>query len=672
VVPFILGILISFYFIDAIPINITFIIGMFVGILIILFAIGKFKYKYRWLSGAISTLLFILLGILFQNLFTFSSRINRLPTGEKYTWIGKVIETTEKKDKAQQAIVNLYQFSKQDSSFQKKAKLLIYSKADSQLMVGDIVLGESFINSISKPLNPYQFDYAAFLNNRGIQYQTFIHNFSIIEANHGLLRLAKTCRQNLIQCFQNASIQGDELSVLIAITLGDKSQLDQEIKNAYAGAGAMHILAVSGLHVGIVFLIFNQLLSFLKGRWFGYLKAVLLLAIIWSFALLSGLSPSVQRAGVMFSFIIIGGALKRKPSILNSISAAAFILLIFNPMLLFEVGFQLSFAAVIGIVSLHPIIYNWWRPDSILIDKIWSLIVVSFCAQLATLPFTFYYFHQFPNWFLLTNLFVIPLAFAIVSGAIIVATLSFVFESDLFLGYVLNKVLWLLNHGILLMQELPYFVTSNIWINEFQAFLLALSIVLIIIYLHHYKSNFFIISIAALCLIFGISFVQKFSNHKKKVTALYALRNQQVFLYKQGGNALILSLSGAISKYDSLTILDHLNAIDVEEMYFEKLNDTHSIVQEIGENQIIQLGDKLILIGNSNLHNLSQDFLNKMDYILLNYQLPSEKIKQIINTNTSKIILGSAYPNWYKLSDEWSENEKNKPYLLSSEGYLEL
>ena len=614
----------------------------------------------------------MLLGILFQGLFSFSRHLNRFPTEEKYTWIGKVIETTEKKDKAQQAIVSLYQLSQHDSLFQKKAKLLIYSKADSQLMVGDVVFGESFINSIAKPLNPYQFDYAAFLNNRGIQYQTFIHDFSIIEANHGLLRFAKTLRQNLIQRFQKASIQGDELSVLIAITLGDKSQLDQEIKNAYAGAGAMHILAVSGLHVGIVFLIFNQLLFFLKGRWFGYLKAVLLLAIIWSFALLSGLSPSVQRAGVMFSFIIIGGALKRKPSILNSISAAAFILLMFNPMLLFEVGFQLSFAAVIGIVSLHPIIYNWWRPDSILIDKIWSLIVVSFCAQLATLPFTFYYFHQFPNWFLLTNLFVIPLAFAIVSGAILVATLSFVFGNDLFLGFLLNKILWILNHGILLMQELPYFVTSNIWINEIQAFLLALSIVLFALYLHHYKANFFISSIAGLCLLFGISLVQKISNHKKKVTALYAFRNQQVFLHKQGGSAMVLSSSVAISKYDSLTILDHLNAIDVEIINFQKLDNTSSITHKIEENQIVQLGDKFILIGNTNLHDLSQDFLNKMDYILLNYQLPSEKIKQIVNINASKIILGSAYPSWYKLSDEWYESEQNKAYLLSAEGYLEL
>ena len=168
----------------------------------------------------------------------------------------------------------------------------------------------------------------------------------------------------------------------------------------------MHVLAVSGLHVGIIFLILNTLLSFLgtskNGR---VVKAIILLIALWSYALLTGLSPSVLRAATMFSFVIMGTVLNRKSSIYNTLAASAFFLLIINPNLLFEVGFQLSYIAVLGIVYLQPLIYNriytrWW-----LLDKIWAITAVSIAAQIATLPLTLYYFHpimyvgvQYPSW----------------------------------------------------------------------------------------------------------------------------------------------------------------------------------------------------------------------------------------------------------------------------------
>ena len=176
---------------------------------------------------------------------------------------------------------------------------------------------------------------------------------------NGLGVFANDARQFLLSSLKSNGIEGDQYAIASALILGSKDELGFEVKQAYATAGAMHVLAVSGLHVGIIFLILNTLLSALdtskKGR---IVKAIILLIVLWSYALLTGLSPSVLRAATMFSFVIMGTVLNRKSSIYNTLAASAFFLLIINPNLLFEVGFQLSYIAVLGIVYLQPLIYK--------------------------------------------------------------------------------------------------------------------------------------------------------------------------------------------------------------------------------------------------------------------------------------------------------------------------
>ncbi|MDC1452597.1 ComEC/Rec2 family competence protein, partial [Vicingaceae bacterium] len=203
------------------------------------------------------------------------------------------------------------------------------------------------------------------MRDRNIYLITFEDEFITLKSSNSLIRYAETARASVIQIYKELQITNQNLAVLVALTLGDKSVLDSELQQQYAGA--MHILAVSGLHVGIVFLIFNFLLSKLPGSLsFRIIQTITLLLVIWAFAFLAGLSPSVQLAGWMFLFVIVSKLLKRNSNVLNSIAMSAFLLLLIDPNNLFQVGFQLSYSPVIGIVLIDPVVYklvycpNWF------------------------------------------------------------------------------------------------------------------------------------------------------------------------------------------------------------------------------------------------------------------------------------------------------------------------
>tara|TARA_Y100000593_G_C4279740_1_gene322106 strand:- start:409 stop:1596 length:1188 start_codon:yes stop_codon:yes gene_type:complete len=212
----------------------------------------------------------------------------------------------------------------------------------------------------------------------------------------------------------------------------------------------MHVLAVSGLHVGILVSVFLFLVKPFKLK--GWKLKVYLIAvviIIWLYAMITGFSPSVVRASVMFTLITLGQMRDRKPSIFNVLAFSAILMIAIDPEVIFEVGFQLSYVAVAGIVLLQPMITRWWLPSSPWIEYLWQLAAVSIAAQLATFPLTVFYFHNFPLWFLPANLLIIPLTFLIMQIGIPFLILGWIPLLSDFLGWVLNSLfqleLWILN-----------------------------------------------------------------------------------------------------------------------------------------------------------------------------------------------------------------------------------
>jgi len=281
------------------------------------------------------------------------------------------------------------------------------------------------------------------------------------------------------------------------LVLGQKQYLEPETKQAFAGVGAMHILAVSGLHVGLVFLLFNWLFKPLQKLPNGHIvQTVLVILVIVGYAAITGFSPSVTRASLMFALISVGNMLRRVGDIYNTIFASAFLMLLYNPDLLFSIGFQLSYIAVLGIIFIYPKLFKCLAPKYWITVKLWSLLCLAIAAQLVTFPLGIYYFHQFPTYFFITNLIVIPAAFVLLLGGFVlffsnaITQLGFSIV-EAWLGWMYQKVVWLLNECIEILYAFPVSSIAQLEISELQLFIIYLFIISTVVFLV-YKSSFFL------------------------------------------------------------------------------------------------------------------------------------------------------------------------------------
>ncbi len=476
--PFILGI--TFSFKGSYYSIITIIVALVV--LIIISKTNK-TVKSNFLFGVVLSMLLFVGGSLVSQMSLHD--YTKLKAADFYQCA--IIEPVKEKTNSYQLTLLINAKSIESVWSSAKGKALIYIEKDSMssiLKFGDKLLVKGTLGLLEPPKNPKEFDYKKYLENRSIYQQGYLtcNDWQLMDAQaKGLDVFANDARQFLLSSLKTNGIEGDQYAIASALILGSKDELDFDVKQAYATAGAMHVLAVSGLHVGIIFLILNTLLSILDTSKEGRLvKAIILLIVLWSYALLTGLSPSVLRAATMFSFVIMGTVLNRKASIYNTLAASAFFLLLINPNLLFEVGFQLSYIAVLGIVYLQPLIYKriytkWW-----LLDKIWAITAVSIAAQIATLPLTLYYFNQFPVYFMLSNLIVIPSAIVILSLGILLFITSPIPAISESIGWVLNKFIEGLNFGIKEIEALPNSLIEGLSISVLECAALYIIIMLFI------------------------------------------------------------------------------------------------------------------------------------------------------------------------------------------------
>ncbi len=245
---------------------------------------------------------------------------------------------------------------------------------------------------------------------------------------------------------------------------------------AYANTGVVHVIAISGLHLGLIYGILLMLTKGLRGRKLALLRAVIIIASLWVFTLLAGAQASVVRSAVMFTTLAIGAVLNRNASIYNTLALSALLLLLYNPFWLWDVGFQLSYAAALSIIIFFKPIYNWLYFQNKLLDAVWKLMAVTLAAQLLTTPFSLYYFHQFPLLFFITNLVAVPLSSVILIGEILLCVFAFIPPVASALGWLLTKLIFFLNDHILQMNSLPFTSWQNLSISFWQSVLLLVFI----------------------------------------------------------------------------------------------------------------------------------------------------------------------------------------------------
>lgn len=312
----------------------------------------------------------------------------------------------------------------------KNKLLLAVEKGEIGFEVGDKIVVNGLIKEIASPKNPYSFNYKDYLKKKNVHAQIYLTKGTcqIISRNalHPV-RIANRFRSKISDNLKNKLTNSDVRSITNAMLLGKRNEMSEGLLQNFSDAGAIHVLAVSGLHVGILLLLLNFLLKPLEYLKHGKrLKLVVLIFCLWSFALVAGLSPSVVRAVTMFSFVAIGLFMNKENSVFYSLISSALVLLFVNPYYIFDVGFQMSYLAVFSIVWIQPMIYCLWEPKYKLFDYLWNLISVSLAAQIGVLPLSLYYFHQFPALFLITNIIVIPaVGFVLIFGILVLILAQF-------------------------------------------------------------------------------------------------------------------------------------------------------------------------------------------------------------------------------------------------------
>jgi competence protein ComEC len=347
-----------------------------------------------------------------------------------------------------------------------EALLYVHKKMGETLTYGNKLLIKGHPKYLENQKNPYAFDYALFLQRKGIYLQDFLNEGGYVKLpeSHGFsLAFMKLQLADYFEKVLEKFIPDDrELNFAKAMLIGRKDDITREMESVYASTGTAHILAVSGLHEGIIYLLVSMLLKGLKNGKLRWLYYGANLCAIWSFAVVTGLSPSAQRAATMLSCIIIGQYSGRKSNIYNSILVSAFILLLFSPNLIFSVSFQLSYAAVFGIVYLYPKLYNLLYVENKILDFFWKITVLSVATQLATFPISIYYFHQFPLLFPFTNLIAIPTATAVISGGLLLLITANLGIVPIVIGKVLSIWIGWYNDLMLWISKIPFHSLTDI------------------------------------------------------------------------------------------------------------------------------------------------------------------------------------------------------------------
>jgi competence protein ComEC len=356
--------------------------------------------------------------------------------------------------------------------------LMYFPKEGRQFEYGDILLVRGAPSEIPGPANPGEFNFKRFMGFRGVDVQDFPRSDSIrlIGNEPGSVFLSHAIKvRQWADAKITSVVKGErEQATATALVLGVTDGLDNELLTAYASTGALHVLAVSGLHVSIIYWIILLVLKPLdRTRPLKWLLAFISVFVLWSYAFVTGWSPSVLRAVTMFSFVAFSRPWRQSTNIYNTLASSMFCLLLYDPFFIMSTGFQLSYIAVFGIVFLQPRLYTLWEPHGRLADEIWKLSTVSIAAQLATLPIGLFYFHQFPNYFLPANLVVIPVSFVVLVTGLAVGVFAFIEPVIVVLGWLLTWSVRLMNTLVIAFGQLPYSVIDRIYLDQWQALLLA-------------------------------------------------------------------------------------------------------------------------------------------------------------------------------------------------------
>ncbi len=537
-IPYLLGVIFQFYSNFLLPYL------WFSGItLLTLFILNLPKFARQQLlikvNGIAISILFFLLGGVAVKSTLDVNKDDYFYSNGKHTYQLYINQPVIEKEKSVKLYVDVISRD-HNKTIGESLVYLEKTKQSLALEYGDVLLVEGNFNSIKTNGNPEEFNYKDYLFKNHIYHQVYLKQqqwFKIGNRANPIFKTTYRTREFYSNLIDNSFLYPKNKAVLKALLLGQKEDLDRDTLRTYSSAGAMHVLAVSGLHVGIIMLMLMFIFKPIKRLKFGKSIYVLLIVFcLWFYAFLTGLSPSVLRSALMFSFVVIGAEIERETSIYQSILVSAFVLMVIDPLVIFKVGFQLSYLAVLGIVYLQPKIYNLIYIKFKFLDYLWKITSVSIAAQIATFPLGLFYFHQFPNYFFISNLIVIPLAGGILGLGLAYMVLFNIPFINHFVLLFLDYLLSFLNFCVEKVEQLPYSILWGISISWYETiFIYAILLFLIFGFTLH-KAKLFLMSLGLTVSLLGVFMFNNYLLNQHRQLIVYNVDKEVAFDVFYGKN----------------------------------------------------------------------------------------------------------------------------------------
>jgi len=622
-------------------------------ILLIVYLIEKRTFKKTIWFGIVSFLLMICLGILTYNLHDqrqFADHYTKIISTETNSSSAITFEVREVlKPTAyhHKYIVDILKVDNQSVS----GKLLLNVQKDSlsnPLKVDDVLITANAIQNINPPLNPYQFNYREYLKRQYVYLQVYADEASLLKLtsnSKSIFGYAENIRDKVTQKLKENNFKKDELAIIESLLLGKRKDISPDTYNNYINAGVIHILAVSGLHVGIMMYILSWVfapIGWLKNG--NYFKMALVVILLWCFAIIAGLSPSVTRAVTMFTFVAIARNLKKPTNIFNTLASSMFILLLFKPLFLFEVGFQLSYAAVLSIVIIQPLIQKLWTPKNKVLKYFWTLFCVTTAAQIGVAPISLFYFHQFPGLFFISNLVILPFLGFVLAFGIVVIILALLDFLPTWIAKFYEMVIWAMNTFVDWIAHQERFIFKDV---SFSILTLVASYVLILGIIHFFKKPNYHRLMTTLCFILmlqGVSIYEKYQNqtdefvifHKSRKTIIGNKSDSYVEI-SSNLDSISVSKENSIRNYKVGSSINHIKLSELQSIYsFEN--------------------EKLLVIDSFAVYNVKSF---KPDYVLL-CNSPKINLARLIDSLQPKTIVADG-SNYKTYVENWKSTcEKRK------------
>jgi len=661
IIPFCIGIYLGIFQ----SIYIPFLLFIFPVFIFSISFLKKFKNKRIW-QGTAYFLFFLILGnvLSFYNNELFrQNHFSKIAISNQDYLIGYINESPTKKGESYKTVVKIDRVIHNKKVYQAYGNLLTYFKREAlseKIKYGQNIIIKANYNEFTAPPNPFQFsakEYYCFKNIYHVQFSD-VGNFRFLNGYSGnyFQKFALETRDDLIDIYNKFGIPEDELSVLKALVLGYDDDVSDEVILTYSATGVMHILSVSGLHIGVVYLVLRHLLSFLNGnRKKELIKLILLIVFLWTYALITGFSSSVVRAALMFSVFSIGTYYKFFNNIFNILSFSAFILLVIDPFYMANVGFQLSYFALLGILLIQPLFAKWYSSQNYLVNFIYSTSTVSIAATLGTLSFNLYYYHQFPLYFIPANIIAIPLSTLIIYGGFLLIPLTFLGKIGELFSVLLTKIITFLNYSLDFIDSFPNSNLQPISFTKMEGIILIAATFFLTMFYYH-KSKKLLYAFISVSIIFTVYtsyiFYEK-SNTSQLI--VYKIKNQTAIEVSSKKESLFISKKELfenqwMQKFHCQPYRSNFyisNTKWINDSCRENIN-FYTTNFALNKNIIALGNDKFLLLNQSNYHLIQeQEFINNFKGIILSGTFKFFNVKSSVKPI---LIFDSTFNNPFKSS----------------------